>query len=386
MRLLKDCRGAAAWAAAIALIPLIGAMALGAEAVLWQAMHQKTQHAADAAAYSAGLTLACQSSPPCSDNQSITARGQQTAALHGAWTNVTIDQPAQNQARAILTKHQRTVFAKLLGIADFDIVAATTAQVDVYGHPCVLALAGSVDVQGNLTASCGIASNNTSSGALSVSNPASIGFMTTVGGCSGCDGRVLMYAQPTTNPFAALDGTVNNLQLSNCPVTGSLTPYTSASRCTNNNFQTQSNKTYNLPAGAYVISGTLSITTGATINGNAGVTFILLPGAAVDANGTLNLTAPASTPAALPGGLDTNLFPHMVIYSASPVALQVDNSTITANGIIYAPAATVTFQGGTGSCNQIIAASVSLPGAATVDNSGCSTLQLPVASYVKLVQ
>jgi hypothetical protein len=280
------------------------------------------------------------------------------------------------------------VFAKLLGIADFDIVAATTAQVDVYGHPCVLALVGSVDVQGNLTAGCGVASNGTTGNALTIANPGSIGFMTTVGGCSGCDGRVLMYAQPATNPFAALDGTVNNLQLPNCPANApaGLTAYTSANQCTNNGFTTAHNRSYTLD-GVYFISGTLTITASSSIAGNA--LLVLLPGATINATGSLSITAPTSIAgSSLPSALqpDAALLQGMALLDASSAALQVDNSTITANGIIYAPQAAVTFQGGSGSCNELVAASVSLPGAATIDNSGCSTLQLPVASYVKLVQ
>ena len=60
MRNLLRCRrGSAAFATVIALVPLIGVVALGGEAGSWYVTKQHAQNAADAAAYSGGLRLAC---------------------------------------------------------------------------------------------------------------------------------------------------------------------------------------------------------------------------------------------------------------------------------------------------------------------------------------
>src|SRR5713101_276176 len=59
LNLLHCRRGSAAFATVIALVPLIGAVALGAEAGSWYVTHQHAQNAADAAAYSGALRLAC---------------------------------------------------------------------------------------------------------------------------------------------------------------------------------------------------------------------------------------------------------------------------------------------------------------------------------------
>src|SRR6516165_5119927 len=60
MRNLLRCRrGSAAFATVVALVPLIGAVALGAEAGSWYVTRQHAQNAADAAAYSGALRLAC---------------------------------------------------------------------------------------------------------------------------------------------------------------------------------------------------------------------------------------------------------------------------------------------------------------------------------------
>ena len=57
--LLRCRRGSAAFATVVALVPLIGVVALGGEAGSWYVTKQHAQNAADAAAYSGGLRLAC---------------------------------------------------------------------------------------------------------------------------------------------------------------------------------------------------------------------------------------------------------------------------------------------------------------------------------------
>src|SRR6516162_2175759 len=86
MRNLLRCRrGSAAFATVVALVPLIGAVALGAEAGSWYVTKQHAQNAADAAAYSGGIVLACQtqSGGACADTQSVAYRGKEFAAQNG---------------------------------------------------------------------------------------------------------------------------------------------------------------------------------------------------------------------------------------------------------------------------------------------------------------
>ena len=139
------------------------------------------------------------------------------------------------------------------------------------------------------------------------------------------------------------------------------------------------------------------------IDGTAGVTFILLPGANIDTSGkgTLNITAPTSAPSnsSFPAALqpDAGLFQGMAIYDASNADVTFGGtSNINLKGNIYAPTAAVTFQGdptmsltgGTGKCGELIAASVAFNGNATFDTTGCPA-GVPVAlsaTYVQLVQ
>src|SRR6516165_5904434 len=82
--LLHCRRGSAAFATVIALVPLIGVVALGAEGGSWYVTKQHAQNAADAAAYSGALKLACsitaQTGVDCTDTNSVDYRGKQFAA------------------------------------------------------------------------------------------------------------------------------------------------------------------------------------------------------------------------------------------------------------------------------------------------------------------
>src|SRR2546422_11734199 len=78
--LLYSRRGSASFATVIALVPLIGVVALGAEAGTWYVTRQHAQNAADAAAYSGALRLACTIAGAACEQQSVDYRGKQFAA------------------------------------------------------------------------------------------------------------------------------------------------------------------------------------------------------------------------------------------------------------------------------------------------------------------
>ena len=80
--LLRYRRGSAAFATVIALVPLIGVVALGGEAGSWYVTKQHAQNAADAAAYSGALKLACELAARDlrADTQTVAYRGKEFAA------------------------------------------------------------------------------------------------------------------------------------------------------------------------------------------------------------------------------------------------------------------------------------------------------------------
>ena len=78
--LLRCRRGSAAFATVAALVPLIGVVALGGEAGSWYVTKQHAQNAADAAAYSGALWVACSDPTKCDKAQDYVYRGKQFAA------------------------------------------------------------------------------------------------------------------------------------------------------------------------------------------------------------------------------------------------------------------------------------------------------------------
>src|SRR6266516_7556609 len=83
MRNMLRCRrGSVAFATVIALVPLIGVVALGAEGGSWYVTRQRAQNAADAAAYSGALRLACTNAGAACDT-SVDYHGKEFAAQNG---------------------------------------------------------------------------------------------------------------------------------------------------------------------------------------------------------------------------------------------------------------------------------------------------------------
>src|SRR3954451_11459373 len=81
MRNLLRCRrGSVAFATVIALVPLIGVVALGAEAGWWYVTRQAAQNAADAAAYSGALAQACSIAGAGCDTSVVYHDGKEFAA------------------------------------------------------------------------------------------------------------------------------------------------------------------------------------------------------------------------------------------------------------------------------------------------------------------
>ncbi len=111
MRNLLRCRrGSAAFATVVALVPLIGVVALGAEAGSWYVTKQHAQNAADAAAYSGGLRLACDNCwHPALDTQTVDYRGKQFAAQNAFCNAGDTSYPGRRCATSLPTGISQTV-------------------------------------------------------------------------------------------------------------------------------------------------------------------------------------------------------------------------------------------------------------------------------------
>jgi len=407
--LLHSRRGSVAFATVIALVPLIGVVALGGEAGSWYVTRQHAQNAADAAAYSGAVQQLCLMNAPCAVTQTVDYRAKQFAAQNAFCNAGGTSYPGSQCGASLPTGISRTVaiaslaswkgapgtfvqatvsqqqpayLAKVLGLSTVNIGAMAVATVQsLQKPPCVLTLTGSISFQGspNINApNCGMASNDPAKDAINFTGGGmsmNLGSLSTVGGCTGaasfCNTALTYMPAPNANPFSALDGALTTLCGANptlpakcglpvCPGSD-LVAYTAGSAstaCTNNNVSTKGNTPFNLAAGVsvYFISGTLTLKGGSSISCTGtctGVTFILLPGATIDTKGggTLTLKGPTTAPstASLPAALqpDASLFQYMAIYDASGDTTVTfgGNSNINLTGNIYAPNAAVTFQG-----------------------------------------
>ncbi len=252
MRNLLRCRrGAAALTTVVALVPLIGAVGLGAEAGSWYVTKQRAQSAADAAAYAGALRLACSlGAVSCTDTQSVDYRGKEFAAQN-AFCNAgdTTAYPGSqcatslptgtsqavqintltawnggngNFVQATVGQQESTVLARLVGLPSVNIRAQATAKITGPKRVCALGLgrysgsgsptsavvfAGSEALSGT---GCAFQSDNTVKFASAPSFSGSGWAVYAVKGCinSGtCDPGVPYnyYMPPATNPLAKLD-------------------------------------------------------------------------------------------------------------------------------------------------------------------------------------
>jgi Flp pilus assembly protein TadG len=436
MRNLLRCRkGSVTFATIVALVPLIGAVALGAEAGSWYVTKQHAQNAADAAAYSGGLRLACQlAASNCTDTQSVDYRGKQFASQNsfcnsgdraypgstcltslpsGTLQNVTIASLTSwsgvngHYVQATVSQQQSTSLAKVLGLSTVTIGATAVAEVSSLAKPpCVLALKDPITFQGSPTVSspdCGISSNSTAADAIGFKGNNGIQLNApsfTVGGCSQTGGsqctNVQTYQQPVPDPLSGLNAAMTALNTSNFPSgsCGSTLKSYETGACYNPGNPT-------IPStlsGTYYFTGKVKINGSPTISGTA--TLIFFGGATLTITGspTIQLTAMKS-PAGPPALLSVkSLMTDLLIYdneAYSSKGVNISGSSASYfNGTVYVPNTPVTYAGNSGAtaptpgCYQVIAYAVNFTGNTTLDNSKCisDSATIPNIQTVRLVQ
>jgi Putative Tad-like Flp pilus-assembly len=424
-------------------------VALGGEAASWYVTKQRAQNAADAGAYAGALQLACSLGPSCTDTQSLDYRGKEFAAQNnfcnagdttaypgsrctalGTGTSQAVqiallaswNGTPGNFVQAKVSQQQPGYLARVLGLSTVNIGATAVAQVKQPNKlPCVLSLSGPITVQdASVTISapnCGLASNGTPTGFSlhAVTTQPVIGSMSTAGGCSGdatlC-GKVSTFTPTVIDPFSPLTSAISGLTLTAC---GSLMPYVTG-QCANNN-QTFNSVTSLTASGVYFFSGGLSL------GGNGGLrtctgsgdpdpacagkgivtaTIIVLPlsngkTALKMAGGSVfNITAPTTAPSA-PSDIPSQLasvakyLKNMALFDPETSPQTTGNSLLSGSGVFYLPNANpLTWQGtSTGqvsTCTEVIAASITLSGTPSFDNSGCDPSILLLSQVVVLVQ
>lgn len=418
--MLRCRRGSAAFATVVALVPLIGAMALGGEAGSWYVTRQRAQGAADAAAYSGALRLACDNAPQpgitCSNTQSVVWRGKQVAAQNsfcnsgdtsypGATCAASLPQGVSksvqiatlgswngtpgNYVQATVSQQQPAYLAQLLGLSTINVVATAVASVDSLAKPpCVLALKDAVTFQGSATVSsptCGISSDSTSANAIGFVGNSGISVNApsyTVGGCSQTGGSqctgVKTYQQPIPDPLSAVATAIGALRTTDFPngACSTLSSY-EVGAC----YNTATSIPSGALSGTYYFTGKVKINMNPTITGTA--TLIFFGGATLTITGTPTIQLTAMTAPSGPSVLSASvkaLMAKLLIYDDEAYTKQGVNISGTSNsyfnGTVYIPNAPVTYGGNSSGapssgCYQVIAYAVSFTGNTTLDNSGC---------------
>jgi hypothetical protein len=429
--LLRCRRGSAAFATVAALVPLIGVVALGAEAGSWYVTKQHAQNAADAAAISGGLRLRCSViaqtdvTQPCTDTNSVDYRAKQFAAQNAFCNAGDISYPGSqcvatlptgtsqtvqinsltswngvngNFVQAIVSQQQPVYLAAVLGMSIVNIGATAIARVDLQPKPpCILALEGSASFQGSATISspnCGIASNSTASNAFDFTGNGGLNINApsfSVGGCSQTGGNqcdnVTTYAASVPNPLSGLDSAMSSLTTANfsgpCGSTdakGKFTPILTAYTPTTPCYNTGSPS--GVLNGTYFFNGSVTISGNTTISGTANL--ILFGGATLSISGNPSIQLTASTNPQVPSALSSvqSLMNDLLIYdpettkNLQPVAVTGDSNSYF-NGIVYVPNSPVTYTGNSSvtapspGCFEVIAYAVAFSGNTNLDATKC---------------
>lgn len=443
MRNILHCRrGSAAFATVIAMVPLIGVMALGGEAGTWYVTQQRAQGAADAAAYSGALRLACDNAPQpgvsCNNSQTFDYRGKQVAAQNafcnsgdtsypgskcvtslpsGTSQNVQVasltswNGVAGTYVQATISQQQPAYLARILGMSTVNVATTAVAQVDagLAKPPCVLAVTGSVTFQGSATVTsptCGISSNSAASNSIGFVGNSGISVNApsyTVGGCSQTGGSqctgVQTYQQPIPDPLSAVNAAISALKTSDFPNNQCKTQPTSyeSGACYNGSVSLSGSL-----SGTYYFNGAVTISgSSTTVTGTA--TLILFGNATLTINGGPTIQLTAVTSPAGPSSLSSVLskMTKLLIYDGeTPKSNQSvtigGSSTSYFNGIVYVPNATLNYSGNSNSsapasgCYEVIASAVNFQGNTKLDNSGCTSggtsAAEPNVQTVRLVQ
>jgi hypothetical protein len=429
-------------------VPLIGVVALGGEAGSWYVTKQHAQNAADAAAYSGALRVACSTPGSCDTAQDYVYRGKQFAARNafcnaggisypgsqcvttfptGTWQTVDIDQPTSNRVRAIVSQHQPGYLSRVLGLfpAGIDIRAQAIAEVQNPKDLCFLGLGpssnaltigGSSTITGN---GCGLMSNNTVkyNGDPNFTGPgwavnAVQGCVASAGHCDGVGVPHNYNMLPATNPLQGLNTASFNTRTGNtAPLTGVSCPIgVIASKCYSvspNSGGMGAYKDLSVSTGDYVdfapgtyffYNAKIKITGGTVIcstckptssEPTSGVTLVLLGDSSLSiSGGTVDLSAPLTNTfsSALNGVLIDDQAPNK---SANSVTVN-GGGTVKLGGAMYFPNVDVSWSGTTASsfttCSMVLANTLTINGNAYMSTNGCSASTIAKTQVVALVQ
>lgn len=365
---------------AVSFVALLGFAGLAVDVGQMQVTQRQVQSAADASALAGALELGkCGSTADCS---AMTAAAQDALSENGLSNSTLATQCGSTSGdalsvlvnngpcamgsasadpnygnsqyvEAVVNKVQPTIFAKVLGITSIDISARAEAGVGNYPGCFVISAAqptsksNQLVISGSVTLdqpSCGIVDDSDANNALQFNGSDTI---TT-------DGIAVQGGTKVTGTVAVTPSPVSNIPAQPDPLDWLNSDKPTASTCTYTNLVVSTNQTLpagtycggltiasgvtvNFDPGTYVIEGTMTINTLASVNGT-GTTFYFTTGS-VDMTGTAHLDLVAPT---------TGTYAGVLIYqdpSDTASMTMVGDSTTVVQGAIYAPTGSLSLTG-----------------------------------------
>jgi len=351
----------------VALVALLGMIAVVADFSFMQDQRSMMQTAADSAAMASAQEL---------NYGDAVAAGKADAATNG-FTNgqsgvtVAINNPpsmgpnTSNTAyvEAIVTMPEPTYFLRLLGVSSISVSARGVAY-EGNGPNCVYVLdptaTSAMSVTGNVTiqSGCGVLVDSSASNGLAVTGNVTITAPTIgVVGNYTSSGNVSFTPTPKTAVIAASDPlayltkpTVGSCAHSSFSLSGNTgssgSPYQLYAGTYCGGISVSGNSWLNFNAGTYVLAGGGMTITGNSVMTGTGVTFYNTTGTggygaiALNGNSTVNFSAPTS--GSLAGIL---FFQDRSIPSTAAGSTITGNSSSTFNGAIYFATTAVTYNG-----------------------------------------
>jgi Flp pilus assembly protein TadG len=393
MRFARDERGQMLIVAVLSMMVLLGFMALATDvgALFY---HKRTiQSATDAAA----LAGALEGPFAAQDGTTVTAAAKAAATQNGYTDGtdgvvVTVSNPPADgphtsganktdYVEVVISQPVSTIFMGLFGTKAVTVSARAVAgsiinpgcvwtlgktgtdfstsgsnvsfpKCDVYddsNSSAALILSGS----GNLTANAvGIVGNYSEAGSgqilngttgkpmrpttgIAVVNDPLANLQVPTGSTTGCQGNQLFSGTANYVVSPGCYGSITNVGTGNVTFSGGGTT------TINGDFVSSTSGTLSFGEGEYIINGNLSLSGNGPLTGT-NVSFYVTGGISLSTTGTISLTAPVS-------GAENGILFFAARNDTQPIAIS-GTSTMNLQGIIYAPAAALTFGGG-GSTN-----------------------------------
>lgn len=401
-----DDRGSYTLMVAILLPVIVGVIGLGTESGLWYSKHLSLQGAADSSAISAAVAYSSGVDPT-----NLTTEADGVASLYGFvpgsnGTSLTLNMPPKSgphvstsgAIEVLIAQPQKRIFSSLWNTAPITIYARAVAVAANNGLGCVLSLdptaSGATTTQGSSAIDlngCSLYDNSDSNSGLVVGGSSSLSALSVnvVGGISGNSNisttqGVIKSAATISDPYAKVDpGSFQGCDHTNYSAKSTVT-LDPGVYCGGMQFNAGANVTLN-PGVYYVDRGSLTVNGSATLQGS-GVTLVFTsstgsnyPTATIAGGATVNLTAP--TTGALAGIV---IFGDQNMPTGSSFKF-AGGASQTFGGAIYAPKASVSFAGGSGTgngCTQLIADTITFAGNSSfaINCSGYGTKPLGIAT------